>query len=53
MLLQIHDELVFSVPKAELNEVTQLIKEQMEGALITQVPLAVEIHSGSNWLEAH
>ena len=53
MLLQVHDELVFDVPKDELETVKPLIKETMENAVKMNVPLEVEIGVGANWLEAH
>ena len=53
MLLQVHDELLFDVPKAELELVTPLIREEMQQAYKLSVPLIVEIGTGNNWLEAH
>ncbi|GGG34251.1 DNA polymerase I [Bizionia arctica] len=53
MLLQVHDELVFDIYKPELEELTTLIKTEMEGAFIMDVPLDVEVDTGVNWLEAH
>jgi len=53
MLLQVHDELVFDVPKEELETIQLLIKSEMENAYTLQVPLDVEIGIGDNWLEAH
>lgn len=53
MLLQVHDELVFDVPKTELEIVQPIIKETMENAVKLNVPLEVEIGVGDNWLEAH
>lgn len=53
MLLQVHDELVFEAPLQEVDEVSALIKTEMETAYQTQVPLLVEIGVGNNWLEAH
>ncbi|WCO02002.1 DNA polymerase I [Psychroserpens ponticola] len=53
MLLQVHDELVFDVYKPELEELSSLIKTEMEGAFKMEVPLDVEIDTGLNWLEAH
>ncbi len=53
MLLQVHDELVFDIYKPELEELTTLIKTEMEGAFIMDVPLDVEVDTGLNWLEAH
>jgi DNA polymerase-1 len=53
MLLQVHDELVFEVPKNELEKVKPIIKEAMESAASLSVPLEVEMDFGDNWLEAH
>lgn len=53
MILQVHDELVFDVPKNELAEVTPVIKKAMETAMLLEVPVVVESGSGMNWLEAH
>lgn len=53
MLLQVHDELVFDVPKDELEIIKPIIKQTMESAVKMQVPLEVEIGVGQNWLEAH
>lgn len=53
MLLQVHDELVFDVFKAELDSVRELIKTEMEQAYSLSVPLTVDIGVGDNWLEAH
>ena len=53
MLLQVHDELLFDVPKPELEVVTLLIREEMQQAYKLSVPLIVEIGTGNNWLEAH
>ncbi|MBA5246627.1 DNA polymerase I [Marnyiella aurantia] len=53
MLLQVHDELLFEAPIEEVEEVTQLIRAEMESALETKVPLLVEVGAGDNWLEAH
>jgi len=53
MLLQVHDELVFDVYKPELEDISKLIKTEMENAFKLSVPLDVEIGLGDNWLEAH
>ena len=53
MLLQVHDELVFDVPKTELSEMKKLIKSEMENAHQLAVPLDVELGEGNDWLEAH
>ena len=51
MLLQVHDELVFEVPGPELDAVTALVREEMEGAAKLSVPLVVDVGTGRNWLE--
>ncbi len=51
MLLQIHDELVFEVPDAEILPLAHLVREAMTTALDLSVPLAVEVASGPNWLD--
>jgi DNA polymerase-1 len=53
MLLTVHDELVFEVPPEELEEVTSLVKEIMEGIWSLKVPLKVNLSWGANWAEAH
>lgn len=53
MLLQVHDELVFDVPKSELDEMKSLIKSEMESAYKLNVPLDVEVGLGDDWLTAH
>ena len=52
ILVQVHDELVLEVPAAEKDEVEGLLKETMEHIVSLSVPLAVDIHSGTNWEEA-
>ena len=53
MILQVHDELVFEVPKDELDLVKALVVAEMEGALELSVPVKVDVGVGENWLEAH
>lgn len=53
MTMQVHDELVFDVPHHEVELVKPIIMENMKNAIKTEVPIIVEIGSGSNWLEAH
>jgi DNA polymerase-1 len=53
MLLQVHDELVFEAPKAEIEEAGELITHEMENAMKLKVPLKVDVGVGKNWLEAH
>lgn len=53
MLLQVHDELVFDAYKDEVEQVSKMIKAEMENAFKLDVPLEVELGIGDNWLEAH
>ncbi|MDP3452292.1 MAG: DNA polymerase I [Bacteroidales bacterium] len=53
MVLQVHDELVFDAILDEAEELSQLVKEEMEGVIVLDVPLTVDCRYGSNWLEAH
>ncbi|HEX6537201.1 MAG TPA: DNA polymerase I [Gemmatimonadaceae bacterium] len=50
MILQVHDELVFELPPAELDELRALVKREMEGAAQLSVPLVVDMGAGDNWL---
>ena len=51
MIIQVHDELVFSVPQGELHKVRTLIKDKMENVIKLTVPIKVSIKTGKNWLE--
>ncbi|MEW6750354.1 MAG: DNA polymerase I [Candidatus Latescibacterota bacterium] len=53
MILQVHDELVFEVGKSDLEEVTDLVRREMVGALELRVPVVVECGTGANWFQAH
>ncbi|MDE3127815.1 MAG: hypothetical protein KGL38_07405, partial [Gemmatimonadota bacterium] len=52
MLLQVHDELVFEAPPAEVSGLSALVREEMEHAATLRVPLVVDIGVGPNWLES-
>ena len=49
MILQVHDELLFEAPAKEIDSLSKLVKEEMEGVHKLAVPLVVEIGSGPNW----
>ncbi|MFH1395709.1 MAG: DNA polymerase I [Candidatus Omnitrophota bacterium] len=51
MIIQVHDELVFKVPKKKLNETAKKIKNIMETVVDLKVPLKVDIETGDNWLD--
>jgi DNA polymerase-1 len=51
MLLQIHDELIFEVPRERLHDAAHVIRTAMEGAMTLSVPLEVTVKSGDNWYD--
>jgi DNA polymerase-1 len=57
MLLQVHDELLFEVPKGDVEETIKVVRDVMEGAaepvVKLDIPLTVDAGYGSNWAEAH
>ncbi len=53
MILQVHDELNFSVYPDEAERVERIVMEEMQGAATLQVPLTADAGWGDNWLEAH
>jgi DNA polymerase-1 len=53
LLLQIHDELIFDVPKDEVDDLKEMVQQKMSEAYELKVPLDVDIGTGVNWLEAH
>jgi DNA polymerase-1 len=53
MILQVHDELVFEVPRARAAALGRAVAGRMESVLSLRVPLVVETGQGANWREAH
>ncbi len=53
MILQVHDELIFEVEPGELDRLREMVINEMSGAAKLDVPLKVDVGTGSNWLEAH
>ncbi|MCQ2108210.1 MAG: DNA polymerase I [Fibrobacter sp.] len=53
MMLQVHDELVFECPKDRVEELSAMVKSEMENAMQLQVPLVASVGFGENWLIAH
>ncbi len=51
MLLQVHDELIFDVPQAELPQMNELVRQAMEGAFVLKVPLVADAKVGENWYD--
>jgi DNA polymerase-1 len=51
MTLQVHDELVFDVPKDELKEACKIVKDGMENVIGLKVPVEAHIEVGENWLD--
>ncbi len=52
MIMQVHDELVFEVPSDEIPSISKIVKEEMESAIKLDLPIVVEIGSGSSWAVA-
>lgn len=53
MTMQVHDELVFDIPRKEIDLFKELVETHMKDALTMSVPVVVELGEGHNWLEAH
>ncbi len=53
MILQVHDELLFELPVEELDAMTGIVRNEMEGVIKLAAPLRVAIKYGKNWAEAH
>ena len=51
MLLQVHDELVFEAPEAEIPALQTLVEETMQSAVELSIPLSVEGHAGDSWYD--
>lgn len=52
MVLQVHDELIFDVPKAELDTIKKIVPEVMQSAVTLDVPLIADSNWGHNWYDA-
>ena len=52
LVLQIHDELLFEAPEAEVERASEIVCREMAGAFEMDPPLEVDVASGHNWLEA-
>jgi len=53
LILQIHDELLFEIREDEVSRATDIIREEMEGALHLTLPVKVDINTGKSWADAH
>ena len=53
MIMQVHDELNFNVPEAEVDRVRDIVVSEMQNAVHLSIPLIAECGIGKNWLEAH
>jgi DNA polymerase-1 len=53
MIMQVHDELIFETPKADAEEILNLMKDMMEKAVRLDIPLIADAAIGQNWNEAH
>jgi len=52
MILTVHDELLFEVPKSRVGEISAVVRDAMQGAAALNVPLTVDIGVGDNWRDA-
>ena len=52
MILTVHDELLFEVPKARAEEVAAIVRDRMQSAAALNVPLTVDVGIGANWKDA-
>ena len=52
MILTVHDELLFEVPKARADEIAGVVRDRMQGAAALRVPLTVDVGIGENWKDA-
>ncbi|MCQ2501129.1 MAG: DNA polymerase I [Lachnospiraceae bacterium] len=53
LVLQVHDEILIEAPLEEEEKVREIIQKEMVHAAELSVPLEIDMHSGSNWFEAH
>jgi DNA polymerase-1 len=53
MILQVHDELVFEVTRADVDRLTSLLRGAMQGAMALAVPLVTDVGIGESWRESH
>ena len=53
MIMQVHDELNFNVPAAEIDRVREIVVSEMQNAVHLSIPLIADCGVGTNWLEAH
>lgn len=51
MILQVHDELIFTVPDTQVTQMGRVVAEVMSGVYPLVVPLKVDLQSGLNWYE--
>ncbi len=52
MILTVHDELLFEVPRARADEFAAIVRNSMESAAVMNVPLTVDVGVGDNWKDA-
>ena len=52
LLMQVHDELLLEVPEGEVEEISRMLKHEMESAVSLDVPLVADVGVGDNWMDA-
>jgi DNA polymerase-1 len=53
MIMQVHDELIFECPEAEVENLEKMISEEMASAIKLDIPVIIDIGTGNSWYEAH
>jgi DNA polymerase-1 len=53
MIMQVHDELVFETSEKDVDTLSALVRDKMEGVYPLEVPLVVDLGYGKNWRIAH
>ena len=52
MILTVHDELLFEVPRGRAEEIAEIVRDRMQSAAVLNVPLTVDVGIGDNWKDA-
>jgi len=52
MILTVHDELLFEVPRPRADEIAAVVRDSMQSAAVLEVPLTVDVGIGENWKDA-
>ena len=53
IILQVHDEIIVEAPEREVEQLSNILRTEMENAVQFEIPLEVNIHAGKTWAESH